>query len=84
MPRYHFNVHDGVSQIDEDGTELADVATARSEALVLAGEIIRDAGRRADRGEEWRVEVTDHAGLALFIMDFVVSTSPAALPAGRG
>lgn len=77
MPRYHFNIHDGHSEIDRDGTELPDIQTARSEALQLAGTIISDAGRRVEFGEDWRVEVTDDSGLVLFRMDFVVVESPA-------
>lgn len=77
MPRYHFHLHDGVDRPDAEGTELAGIEAARAEALRLAGEIIRDAGVRADLGEEWRVTVTDDAGLTLFIMDFLVAESPA-------
>ena len=77
MPRYHFNVHDGHTDIDREGTELPDVQSARSEALRLAGAIIDDAGRRSDLGEEWRVEVMDETDLMLFRMDFIVVESPA-------
>ena len=77
MSRYYFNVQDGRSDIDRDGTELPDVQSARSEALRLAGAIIDDAGRRGDLGEEWRVEVTDDTGLMLFRMDFIVVESAA-------
>ena len=48
MPRFHFNVQDGRSDVDQDGTELRDVPAARAEALRLAGAIIDDAGRRGD------------------------------------
>ena len=77
MPRYFFDVHDGVSQIDQDGTELAGIVSARSEALVQAGEVIRDAGRRADLGEECCIEVRDDTGLILFRMDFVLAETAA-------
>ena len=77
MPQYHFNVHDGVDRPDRDGRELRDIHAARAEALVLAGEVIRDAGMRADIGEDWRIEVTDDTGLTLFLMSFLVVESPA-------
>ena len=73
MPRYHFHVRDGVDRPDRDGIDLPDIRVARAEALKLAGEIIRDAGMRDDLGEEWRITVTDEAGLTLFIMDFLVA-----------
>lgn len=57
---------------------MPDIDTARQEALQLAGTIIADAGRRAELGESWRVEVTDDTGLVLFRMDFAVAEWPAA------
>jgi hypothetical protein len=46
MPRYFFHVRDGTSLIDNEGTELSDVAEAREQAVVAAGEAIRDLGAR--------------------------------------
>ena len=43
MARYYFNVHDGMSEVDEDGIDLPDIAAARAEGLSLAGLIIREA-----------------------------------------
>lgn len=78
MSRYHFNVYDGYSDIDEDGHELPDLHAARVEALRLAGGIIKDAADRADMSDEWRVEVTDDSGLMLFRMEFTVVESQTA------
>ena len=36
MPRYHFNVHDGVSLPDRDGVELPNLPAARKEAVRYA------------------------------------------------
>ncbi len=83
MPRYYFHVHDGFTRMDAEGSELPNLQAARAEALKRAGAIIADAGARADFGEEWRLEVTDHTGLMLFRMDFVVAESPAAGHASR-
>lgn len=79
MPRYHFNVYDGVSSLDLDGTELPDWQTARIEAIRLAGEILKDDADRIDLGEDWQIEVTDHTGLVLFRMVLHV-VEAAALP----
>ena len=78
MPRFHFNVFDGKPMPDPVGTDLPDTLSDRIDALRRAGDLIKDAAARADLGEEWRIEVTDDKGLTLFIMDFVVSESPAA------
>ncbi|MDP4026856.1 hypothetical protein Q8W71_30720 [Methylobacterium sp. NEAU 140] len=79
MPRFHFNVHDGVSRLDLEGTELPDWRAARLDAIRLAGEILRDEAERVALGEDWRIEVTDHTGLVLFQMAFLVIDAPALL-----
>jgi hypothetical protein len=33
--------------------------------------------------EDWRVDVTDHSGLILFVMQLMVTNSPAAAPMRR-
>ena len=77
VPRFHFNVFDGVSDIDTEGTELPSWEEARFEAIRLAGEIIRDDSKRIAVGEDWRLEVTDETGLILFRLDFNVMEAPA-------
>lgn len=78
MPRYHFNVYDGETVIDDTGVELPDLVFARREAIRHSGELLEDAGRLGVLGEEWRMEVTDSNGLILFSLNFVVTASPAA------
>ena len=46
MPRYFFNVHDGEAQADARGTELADRDEARRQAVVTAGEMLRETGQK--------------------------------------
>lgn len=77
MPRFHFNVYDGKSAIDTEGTELPDWQVAQIEAVRLAGEILKDDAQRVVLGEDWRIEVTDQTGLVLFQLTFQVITSPA-------
>lgn len=72
VPRYHFNVYDGVAIPDEDGQEFEGREEARQEAVRYAGEIIKDQSRRYAVREEWRMEVTDERGLVLFRLDFSV------------
>jgi hypothetical protein len=75
MPRFHFHVHDGISALDTEGTELPDWQAARLEAIRLAGDILKHDADRIALGEDWRIEVTDHAGLILFQMTFLVVES---------
>ena len=79
MPRFHFNVYDGVAAIDAEGTELADWGDARLEAIRLSGEILKDNAKRIALGEDWRMEVTDATGLVLFRLDFIVMASAATM-----
>lgn len=77
MPLFHFNVCDGFDLPDVDGTELPDLRTARREAVRLAGRLLPEEADKFWDGQEWKLEVTDHAGLILFRLDFTATTAPA-------
>jgi len=66
MPRYHFNIRDGHSTPDPDGIELPDLSQAKIEAARRGGEILRDNAAKFWEREDWRIDVTDAAGLQLF------------------
>ena len=70
MPRYFFNIMDGYSDLDEEGTDLRDIYTAQTEAIRLSGEVLRDTGAKFWNGTEWRLEVVDDSGRVLFILHF--------------
>lgn len=76
MPRFHFNVYDGVNQIDREGTELKNYDEARIEAMRLSGKILESTAHRLVLGEDWRMEVADDTGLILFRLDFTVMEAP--------
>jgi hypothetical protein len=59
VPRYFFNVHDGRSELDAEGTELASQDAARLTAVQLTGEILRDEARLRKFGDDWHLEVLD-------------------------
>jgi hypothetical protein len=71
MPRYFFNVIDGRSIIDNQGSELAGLKEARVEAIQLAGAILRDEGDTFWNGEEWHMNVTDASGQSVLKLHFV-------------
>ena len=77
MPRYHFNVYDGVVLLDKKGVELPDTMFARREAIRYAGVLLEEGARLESLGQEWRMEVTDGTELILFRLDFFVTPSPA-------
>lgn len=76
VPRYHFNILDGVCLPDTEGTELPDWQAARLEAIRRAGTVLKDDARSVAVGDDWRIEVTDHTGLVLFQMTFLMIESP--------
>lgn len=42
MPRYFFDIHNGTSTRDEDGTECADLDAVRAQAMRTLPDIARD------------------------------------------
>ena len=75
MSRYHFNVYDGVTSIDKEGTVLPNWRTARIEAVRLAGQLLEAKASKFNLDEDWRMEVTDSLGLILFRLDFTLIES---------
>jgi len=60
MPRYYFNIEDGHTTIDNEGSEHPDLQAARQEALVTSSETLRDGGGpHLSSGQPWRLWVTD-------------------------
>ena len=76
MPRYHFNVLDRTTYIDEIGTDLASIDDAKREARRYAGNLLADSAMRSSPDREWRVEVTDHQGSALFCLGVSMTDAP--------
>jgi hypothetical protein len=70
VPRYFFHVHDSVDIIDQEGTEFPGLQEARGEAVVTAGEMLRDVGGRFWNSGEWRIWVTDEAGQTVCALKF--------------
>jgi hypothetical protein len=43
----------------------------------VAGELLRDAGKKGWRGSEWRLQVTDLAGATVCTLNFLVEDGSA-------
>lgn len=76
MPRYFFNITDGHTSLDTEGTVLPDIYTAQAEAIKTTGEILRDMGAKFWNGTQWKLEVTDESGQALFVLRFSAEELP--------
>lgn len=71
MPRYFFNVRDGVQLPDTTGTTLPDIEAARTAAVRASGEAIRELGAKFWEFEgEWQMEVTDEDGNTVVTLRF--------------
>ena len=68
MPRYYFHIEDNGYARDEDGYELVDTAAACREAMLFAGELLRDGGKDGTLERLWRLCVTDSAGSTVFAL----------------
>lgn len=78
MPRYFFNVHDGESFPDLQGTELIDLNAARTEAIRFSGSLLRDRPDTFWSSKLWALEVCDDHGLRLFTLSFSAEEAPSA------
>ena len=70
LPRYFFHVVDGSVSIDADGTVLATLAEAHSQAITMAGQILRDGRGKFWNGDDWQMHVTDESKRTLFKLRF--------------
>jgi uncharacterized protein DUF6894 len=83
MPIFHFNTcHGDECRDDPDGMELKDLPQAWHEATCTTGEILRDMDGALER--EWRMDVSDHGGNALFSLRVIRETYVAAKQLKRG
>lgn len=62
MPRYFFNTEGGPYPNPDEGTILKGPEQARSEAVTLAGEMLKDIYGKFWGAPEWRMHVTDEQG----------------------
>jgi hypothetical protein len=80
MPLYFFQLEDGASPRDRDGTQLPDMDAARRHAARQFGALLAAEPERFWRSEEWTMVVSDAAGLTLFSLSFSAMLAPAARP----
>ena len=61
MPRYFFHVNDGLQYVDREGVELHGPAKAHIEAVIAAGNMLRDVDGHFENGN-WSLRVIDDNG----------------------
>jgi hypothetical protein len=70
MPRYFFHIEEGEDLPDDEGTELTDATTARAQAIMTAGQILKDLGQQVWDGEAWTMTVVDETGVRICQISF--------------
>jgi hypothetical protein len=60
--------------------ERDDIAALRVEMARFVGQLLRDHAAQVWLDQEWRVDVTDEAGLILYVMHISATDSAAATP----
>jgi hypothetical protein len=77
MPRFFFHTEDGATFPDQDGTELHDLAAAKTAALKTLGEILRDDPDIFWAHQSFHLTCSDSDGVPYFRIDLSADFSPA-------
>jgi hypothetical protein len=79
MPMYHFNLYDHAAVLDDDGTDLINLAAARDHAAGVARELtFNSKGLMEQQWSNWTMRVHDDEGTELFSLamsDFLSGNS---------
>jgi hypothetical protein len=79
MPMYYFHLYDHVEVLDNDGTDLIDLAAARDHAAGVARELtVKSDGLLEQQWSNWTMRVHDAEGTELFFLamsDFLSGNS---------
>jgi hypothetical protein len=74
MPLYRFNTRYGAEVTQSGGVSLDSTRHAWQEATRAAGEILRDLDGSLEPHREWRMDVSDNDGNALFSLRVIPET----------
>ena len=73
MPRYFFNLHDGLTLPDTVGSEHADLLSARQEAVDTLAERLKGALLKKTDISAWLMNVTDDKGFTVIVLSFAAT-----------
>ncbi|RYG89568.1 MAG: hypothetical protein EON59_01465 [Alphaproteobacteria bacterium] len=71
MPKYYFDIKDGQDFPDDNGSEWADLAAARMEAVRYSAEVLKEMPDRFWNCELWTMTVSDAGRTPLFTLKFI-------------
>ena len=70
MPRFYFDVHDGVSGLDSSGAECCDRRDACSEAIRRAERLLAEEPDWFRTCQAWQIEVSESSGKSFLKVTF--------------
>ena len=68
MPRYNFEVRTDTHVMLTQGGEYKDDSAARTQAACKVGDLLKDHATRLWHDEDWQMDVTNEAGLILYVI----------------
>lgn len=87
MERHFFDVTGDNDFIDRQGSEFANLAGARNEAIRYACDLLANEQARIVDGKEWKMVVSDHNRTDMFTLKFILqhaSDNVLRMPTGLG
>jgi DNA-binding transcriptional regulator/RsmH inhibitor MraZ len=83
MPQYNIELRTQHRVWETLAIEMETMTDARIEVARFVGELLKDHAREVWTDEDWRVDVTDEAGMILFVMHLFVTNVAAMEPPRR-
>lgn len=73
MPRYFFDISNGIDTVDDEGTVLSDVTEARRQGIAAAGAMVSDEGDAIAAGGTWTMRISDETRTVFCTIQFAVN-----------
>ena len=83
MPRYNIELRTADRVWETLAVERDDHEGLRIEMARFVGELLKDHAGRIWQDQDWRVDVTDEAGLILYVMNIFATDSAATMASRR-
>jgi hypothetical protein len=76
MPFFRFSIADGTPVPQPEPIELEGVREAKAHAVLLAGQMLKDAGAAFWNDSHWSITVSTTDGLTIAVIDIDGSSAP--------
>lgn len=83
MAKYNIELRSAGQVWDTVPVEMEDLEQLRIEMAQFVGELLKDHAGKLWEDQDWRVDVTDEAGLILYVMHISATDTAATIPLGR-